>query len=264
VTRALQQKEDQQRYAIGIGVEDPAFGGFRSHSDSDEISRWVPILRDFDTVSVRGPRSAELLADVGFTVTVSGDPALLLPSPDVEPQPGLIGVNLGFGDDLWGHDPNALVAETAQALRQLSAGGYEVVGILMNPDDDHWTRTALEGLGSRIVMPRSASDAADVLARCSVAIVTRLHAAILASLSGTPVVAFEYQPKCRDFAMSINDVGSLIRTDKLTATAIVDCVEIAAADAPEIRRRKRAAVDTLRERLSTQYSLARARLGVAG
>lgn len=263
VTRATKTTGTRQRYAIGIGVEDPVFGGYRSHSDDGEINRWVPILKDFDTVSVRGPRSAELLADAGFDVAISGDPALVLPLPDVEPEDGLIGVNLGFGDDLWGHDPDALVERTSAALRELSKSGHRVVGILLNPDDERWTRAALDGISTEVVLPADAVGVADVLAKCSVAIVTRLHAAILASLSGTPVVALEYQPKCRDFARSIDDEASLIRTDKLTAATLLDQVNAALAESATIRARKRAAVSVLRQRLLAEYAEARSRLEVA-
>jgi hypothetical protein len=37
-------------------------------------------------VPVRGPRSAELLPDTGLDVEVSGDPALVLPRLDVDPE----------------------------------------------------------------------------------------------------------------------------------------------------------------------------------
>lgn len=53
--------------------------------------------------------------------------------PDAQPEDGLIGLNLGFGDDLWGHDPVKLADEISVAVKQLSAQGYRYVGILMNP-----------------------------------------------------------------------------------------------------------------------------------
>ncbi|TBM87667.1 polysaccharide pyruvyl transferase family protein, partial [Mycolicibacterium smegmatis] len=84
-------------YAIGVGVEDPVFEGRRSGSGPDELRRWIPLLSRFRVVSVRGPRSAQLLADAGLEVTVAGDPALLLDRPQVVPQDGVIGLNLGFG-----------------------------------------------------------------------------------------------------------------------------------------------------------------------
>ncbi|CNI15697.1 polysaccharide pyruvyl transferase [Mycobacterium tuberculosis] len=132
----------------------------------------------------------------------------------------------------------------------------------MNHDDRRWTEPALSGIGAQIVRPPNASAAARELARCSVAIVTRLHAGILASLSETPVVSLEYQPKCRDFALSIDDERSLIRTDQLSSAAVVDRVTAALADSAAIRTKTRTAVATLRQRLEAEYSSLASHLGL--
>jgi hypothetical protein len=262
IERGLSLTKSTQGYAIGIGVEDPVFSGHRSYSDNDELGRWVPALSRFRTLSVRGPRSAELLAGIGVEARVSGDPALLLPRPNVAAEDGLIGVNVGYGDDLWGHDPAAVASEIAGAIRKLSASGHRFRGILMNPEDRGWTQTALHGVEADLVLPDDPIAAAQELARCSVIIVTRLHAAILASLSETPVVALEYQPKCRDFALSIQDERSLIRTDQVTSGALVERVQTALADSANIRMTTRAAVDALQQRLRAEYAYARGELGL--
>ena len=261
--RGLALTKANGSYAIGVGVEDPVFDRRQYGSDADELKRWVPLLSEFRTVSVRGPRSAELLSDVGLNVEVSGDPALLLPRPDVVAEDGLIGLNLGFGDDdLWGQDPAMVAHEMSLAVTQLSSQGHRFVGILMNRADDRWTRLALNGIGAEIVMPADARDATRELARCSVAIVSRLHAGILAAISATPVVSLEYLPKCRDFARSIGDERSLIRTDKLRSTVVVDHVGSALADSSTIRARTQAAVEELRRRLEIEYTAVRHQLGV--
>jgi polysaccharide pyruvyl transferase WcaK-like protein len=254
VTRGMALTKSEGSYAIGVGVEDPAFLGRNSGSEKHELKRWAPILSEFRTVSVRGPRSAELLSDIGLSVEVSGDPALLLPRPGVVPEDGLIGVNLGFGDDLWGHDPTRLADEMSAAVRRLSSRGYRFVGILMNPDDKRWTEVALKDIAADIVLPVDPAEAARELARCSVVIVSRLHAGILAAVSDTPVISLEYQPKCRDFARSIDDERSLIRTDKLTGDAVVDRVAETLVDSSNIRLKTRAAVARLQQRLRAEYA----------
>jgi polysaccharide pyruvyl transferase WcaK-like protein len=264
VKRGLALTRNKGSYAIGVGVEDPVFIGRNSGSDKDELKRWSPILSEFHAVSVRGPRSAELLSDIGLNVEVSGDPALLLPRPDVVPEDGLIGVNLGFGGDLWGHDPAMLAEEMSGAIRQLSSQGYRFVGILMNPDDKRWTEVALNDIAADVVLPVDAGAAARELARCSVAIVSRLHAGILASLSDTPVISLEYQPKCRDFALSIDDERSLIRTDEVSSVAVIDRVRSALADSSSIRIKTRAAVARLRQRLQVEYAAVGRQLGLDG
>lgn len=264
VNRGLALTKDNASYAIGVGVEDPAFGGRNSGSGRGELTRWAPILSKFRTVSVRGPRSAELLSDIGLDVEVSGDPALLLPRPAVTAEDGVIGVNLGFGDDLWGHDPTQLADEIAGAVKQLSSHGYRFVGILMNPEDRRWTEMALRGIPeAEMVLPANPDAAARELARCSVAIVTRLHASVLASLSDTPVVSLEYQPKCRDFALAIDDERSLVRTDEVSSGAVVDRVFDAIGNAPSIRSRKHTAVARLKRRLEGEYAELARELGLA-
>jgi polysaccharide pyruvyl transferase WcaK-like protein len=263
VERAYAQTRFKPGYAIGIGVEDPGFGGFRSYSEKDELAKWALLLSRFQTVSVRGPRSAELLAGVGVEVAVSGDPALLLPRPDEQPTEGLVGVNLGFGDDLWGHDPKQLAAEVASAVAQLGSHGYRFTGILMNPEDRQWTELALSRVTADIVLPTDANAAASEFARCSLVIVSRLHAGILAALSETPVISLEYQPKCRDFALSIDDERSLIRTDELTAAAVIDNTLNALQNAEDIRMRTRSAVSILQKRLESEYADARTQMGLS-
>ncbi len=262
VKRGMARTRDNGTYAIGVGVEDPVFTGRNSGSGGNELKRWAPILSEFRAISVRGPRSAELLSGIGLDVQVSGDPALLLPRPEVAPEDGLIGVNLGFGDDLWGHDPARLADEIAGAMKHLSSEGHRFVGILMNPDDERWTKVALRDVHAEIVYPADVGAAAWELARCNVAIVSRLHAGVLASLSATPVISLEYQPKCRDFALSIDDERSLIRTDKVSSTVVVDRVGEALADSAQIRTKTSAAVAGLRQRLQAQYAGLARHLGI--
>ncbi|WP_445169033.1 polysaccharide pyruvyl transferase family protein [Mycolicibacterium sp. Dal123E01] len=262
ITRGMRLNPNSGNYAIGAGVEDPAFVGHKSGSEKGELKHWLPILSEFTTVSVRGPRSAELLSDIGFSVEVSGDPALILPRPDVVAEDGLIGVNIGFGDDLWGHDPAALVDEMSKAVSHLSAQGHRFVGVLMNRDDRRWTEQALSNVAAEIVHPADANAAASELARCSVVIASRLHAGILAALSETPTIVLEYQPKCRDFALSIDDERSLIRTDEVTGAAVIDRVGSTLADSAAIRTKTHAIVTGFRQRLKAEYATLAHELGL--
>lgn len=173
-------------------------------------------------------------------------------------------MNLGFGDDLWGHDPVRLADEIAVAVKRLATHGYRFIGILMNPQDRRWTEVALRDIpDAELVLPANPAAAAREFARCSAAIVTRLHASVLASLSETPVVSLEYQPKCRDFALAIDDERSLIRTDAVSGAAVVDRILDAIGNSSDIRNSKRNAVTSLRQRLHREYADLARELGLA-
>ena len=61
---------------VGAGVEDPEHAAAGSgQAISEELDRWVPLLRRFAHVSVRGPRSQRLLADRGVSAWIAGDVA---------------------------------------------------------------------------------------------------------------------------------------------------------------------------------------------
>lgn len=251
-------------YAIGVGVEDPAFSGFRSYSSPNELTKRPPILRSFDSVSVRGPRSAEFLADVGFDAKIVGDPALILPRSEVRVVPGRIGINLGFGDDLWGHDGPGLARSISTVCKHFQSHGYEIVGIPMNEEDRTWLDGAFHGLDHNVsYLPASNStEVIAALASCSVAIVSRLHAAILAAVSGTPTVTLEYQPKCRDFALSISNEEFLIRTDRLSTSRVIERTEVAIDERDEVSKRTTDIVNQFRDLLAGEYAAAAITLGL--
>ena len=60
-TRGMRLTGRRGGYAIGVGVEDPAFVGKKSGSHRAELKRWVPLLSEFDIVSVRGPTGTRRL-----------------------------------------------------------------------------------------------------------------------------------------------------------------------------------------------------------
>jgi polysaccharide pyruvyl transferase WcaK-like protein len=246
--------------AVGVGVEDPAFSGRNSFSDEGELRRWRGVLRNFDRVTVRGPRSAELLADVGVDATVVGDPALALERPLGDVDEERIGINLGFGDDLWGHDPEAVSDVVSTSCRDLVRRGYRVVGLAANAEDVPLLRRTFEraGIVAEVELPHTPDEFSANARRCALVVTMRLHAAVLAALAGTPTVMLEYQPKCRDFARSIGSEQHLVRTDGLSAGTFVDGVlallDNRAAEAARID----AAVDELRERLASEFGRANA------
>jgi len=117
VTRGQALTKRNGSYAIGVGVEDPTFVGRRSGSGKGELKRWVPILSEFHTVfrawtpqrATTGRRRTERPRIRRSRTTAT--------RPDVTAQDGLIGLNLGFGDDLWGQDPAHVAEQIAGAAK---------------------------------------------------------------------------------------------------------------------------------------------------
>jgi polysaccharide pyruvyl transferase WcaK-like protein len=243
---------------IGAGVEDPAFQGRHAFSGRGELKRWAGILRSFETVTVRGPLSAELLADVGIEARVVGDPALLLRPGLGAPttEPGVIGVNLGYGDDLWGHDQDAVVRAVAAGLRLVVGRGHHVRFLVANRSDLLQAQdcAALVGLGDKpdIRIAVSPGEFLTEVSRCEAFVGQRLHGVVLATAAGVPSVMLEYQPKCLDFMRSIDRAKWSIRTDairpKVLAQMLGELAEGRAEHAAEIER----SVEPLRQELERE------------
>jgi polysaccharide pyruvyl transferase WcaK-like protein len=242
---------------IGAGVEDPTFQGRHSFSGGAELRKWLPLLRQFDRVTVRGPRSARLLADLGVESAVVGDPALLLEAPDLGLEPGLIGVNLGYGSDLWSHSQLNVLKEVAPAIRKMERSGWRFRFLVVNLEDAQWTRfcIALAQLppGSYDVMTTTRPDTyLSAVAPCELLLGQRLHAVILAACAGVPSLMLEYQPKCRDFMESIGSGERSFRTDRVRALELHEALEAAARNRSELAVDVASRVRELRLRLRTE------------
>ena len=254
-------------FMIGAGVEDPAFQGRNSFSANGELARWRGICGNFASVTVRGPRSVELLAGAGIPATMIGDPALLHePAGIPEPEDKLLGINLGFGDDLWGHDHDRVVDALAGLVKSLAGEGWRVRAIVVNPKDAPALRTCLTRSG--IAADRAEVVTADTVERffaavapCTLLVAERLHALVLAAAAAVPVVGLEYQPKCADFLASVGALDRAIRTDSVTSDIlhehVVDLVENRLAESARLLGE----VTKLRGLLTDELDRIRTRVG---
>jgi len=258
---------------LGAGVEDPRFAGRNSGSEQDELRRWLPLLRHFDAVTVRGPRSAQLLGDLGVEPLVVGDPALLLRPPpgDVGRAPGdpeLVGVNVGFGDDLWGHNQGRVEQELAALVAWLVSTGRRVRLLEVNPEDRPAVQRVRSAALSRcggpahaaveLCAPATVADYLRLAGECTLVVGERLHSVVLAAAAGTPVISLEYQPKCRDFMESLHAGERCLRVDQLRPGELVHLVGGVLDDAPALAQADQDAVDALRSALATALDRLRA------
>ncbi|WP_051471557.1 polysaccharide pyruvyl transferase family protein [Patulibacter minatonensis] len=242
-------------FALGVGVEDPAYETGRRAGVTAEIEAWRALLGRFGHLSVRGPRSRDVLASIGIDAAVVGDSALSLPGiVRRERESGLVGVNVGVVDEQWGDDVEGFRAWIGGVVRSLVGRGHRILFVSTSGPDDEYMRelAAVFAPGSEVVPARDPREAASHLSRCEVLVAHKLHAAILAAAVDVPAIALEYRPKCRDFQESVDRGGFVMRTDALDADLLLGWIDDAVRDHP----RQSAA---LRERVvALQGSLARA------
>ncbi len=233
---------------IGAGVEDPTFRGRRSFSSFGELKRWRHVLERFESVTVRGPRSAELCAGIGIEARVVGDPALLATMTARPSSEGPVVVSLGYGDSLRGGDQATVVATIAASLA--ARPDRHVVAVSVNPSDREWANRLADILGSQVTR----ADAFDlatfdrVIDGASCVVAERLHAGILAAAAGFAPVMIGYQPKVDDFAGSVG--LSVHRTDDLDRDRLVAAIESGTEGAA--MSSVVAAVDVLRAKLALE------------
>ncbi|MFI5613735.1 polysaccharide pyruvyl transferase family protein [Amycolatopsis sp. NPDC051903] len=248
-------------HLIGIGVEDPAFQGRNSFSAGGELARWRGLCARFDRVTVRGPRSAALLESVGVPAEVVGDPALLHEPEPVAPQEKLLGVNLGFGDDLWGHDHGRVVEAVADLVRGLAADGWTARFLVINRKDRVFADEAvrLAAVPAEIRAADTVPEYFAAVGDCTALVAERLHALVLAAAAAVPVVGLEYQPKCADFLASVGAEEHCVRTDRVTPGLLREHVDALAEGRAAESARLLGEVGELRARLRDE--LARIRDG---
>lgn len=250
---------------LGTGVEDPAFHGANEPEMREELRRWSAILPRFVSVDVRGPRSRELLAEVGVNANVVGDPALLLApeQPAPPPEDRVVGVNLSLSMEMWGGRPQEVVGALAGALRPLVAEGWTVRFVPLWPADVESARALERELGRTVEVTEGflhLPTLLDALAGCRLFAGQKLHSVVLASAMNVPSVMLEYHPKCRDFQRSVEREEWTVRTDGIAAEAIVERLAALDADYDEHRRRLIEAVGELRRRLHKSVERSRAAL----
>jgi polysaccharide pyruvyl transferase WcaK-like protein len=213
----------------GAGVEDPEFIGTRSHTNRDELARWAEVLQGAAHLTVRGPRSAELLREVGIEAPVVSDTALLLAPDRVQVErvrPRLLGVNVADPEDQYAGTGSRASDACVAALRTLIASGWAVRLLAFDRKDLVVAEELRNALDGRAEVRRFAElDALlDAIAECDVLIGQRLHSVVLAAAVAVPALAIDYRPKCRDFQLSIGRGEWSVSTLDISAQRILDDV----------------------------------------
>lgn len=218
-------------FVFGTGVAHPEFWSSQP-GWKDSLKEWKPILEKCSYLGVRGPRSAELLADVGLDdVEVIGDPALVFAGEDLPGDdsyiPDSIGLNIGqAGGVMWG-DEDSVLEQYVRLAGLARQAGWRVKWFVVYPPDLGITTKAAELSKTDDEIHRTYTDVAEYLELVrplSTFVGMKLHATALAACAYVPSVMLEYRPKCRDFMQSIGQDEATIRTDNFKAEEVWEIV----------------------------------------
>jgi GT2 family glycosyltransferase len=230
-----------ERAVFGTGVASPSYWGL-----TEDTKDWIQWLETCCYVGVRGPRSAETLADWGFsgTVEVCGDPALALVPRETDVEEGSVLVApVWTGGELWGGSDVTVYEAMAEAIEGLVGEGRKVILMSCHPSDDRpiiLIRDMIGGSSAVRYLAGYENTAAslDAIAGSSLIVGERLHACVLAAAAGRAFVALEYRPKLRDFAASVDMEEMVIRTDEVTGGMLLErCRDASALDLAAMNRR---------------------------
>lgn len=232
---------------FGTGVADPEFWtgrqGWKDHRNS-----WTEVLKQLDRVGVRGPRSVELLNEVGLNnVKMVGDPAILFAiNRDPKRQlGGKVVVNVGTAlGNMWGGESN-IISTTVKLVHSIQKLGHKVILVSVWGDD---TKTLIEIAskckGVDIFETKDFGAFYAVTQDADALIGMKLHAQILSCCYNIPTIFLEYMPKCRDFAESLG--YKTIRTDEYSAARVLAELDYIYSDMDEYRTQLLTKVSSLK------------------
>jgi len=218
-------------FVFGTGVGHPDFWSSRA-GWRDTLKEWKAILGRCSYVGVRGPLSAQLLADAGVSdVEVIGDPALTFAMDQLPDDgshiPDSLGLNIGHAyGDMWGSEDRVL-DECVRLATIAKEAGWQVKWFVVYPPDLSITEKAAQLSGTGDQIHRVYSDVGaylELVRSLSTFVGMKLHATALAACAYVPSVMLEYRPKCRDFMQSIGQDEMTIRTDRFKAEEVWEIV----------------------------------------
>ena len=218
-------------FVFGTGVGDPAFWSSEPGWE-DTLAKWKTILERCDYVGVRGPRSAELLADAGLDdVEGIGDPALVFAGDELPGDdsyvPDSLGLNIGqAGGVMWG-DEGRVLEQYVRLAGLAKKAGWRVKWFVVYPADLEITKRAAGMSETSEEIYETYTDVGEYLELVrplSTFVGMKLHATALATCTYVPSVMVEYRPKCRDFMRAIGQDEATVRSDVFEAEQVWEVV----------------------------------------
>jgi hypothetical protein len=250
-------------WTFGTGLDDPELlerqggrpWGVRLRDHLALLRDFAGLLKDASLVTVRGPRTARVLQEQGFSgARVIGDPALGACEPMPLPGGKRAAINLAMWKDRGGREAEQSVSALRSAVRYLLDKGWHVDYVPTARGDGSIGKMLVrEAFPGRVrVLPNIASPSRLIerLRGYDLLIGERLHSLVLSAGSGVPVIGLEYSPKCRDFMESVGMEHFCLNASTLTADTLIGAIDEADSSRQSINR-------TLNDRCSAYRRLQR-------
>lgn len=219
-------------FVFGTGVANPGFWSGRNPSFRNNLKAWKPVLERCGYIGVRGPTSAEILAEMGLAnVEVIGDPALVFaddfPNDRVERTSPSLGLNVGQSlGEVWGSE-DAICKQFVQLAKRAKHHGWGVRWFVVWRRDLETTLRVAEASDTLNAVYQVYNDPIrflDLVRPLTAFVGMKLHATVLATCAYVPSIMIEYRPKCRDYMKSINQEDVTVRSDALDADTVWETV----------------------------------------
>ena len=255
-------KRSKAGFVFGAGVT-PALDG----PVPDWLKRWGDVLRPLEYVGTRGPESAETLRRAGVDAQVLGDPVCWFSQPPEywQPQPQVIGMNIGTSHGHMYGDERKVQETFAQVARTLIQRGHRVEFFCVWPDDLETTRrvAAEAGLDKPVIheIYEGARRFQEAVRHVQVFVGIKLHACALAMCASVPTLMVEYRAKCREYAGTMGTESFCLRSDTLDGGRMLEVVEELKARGPEVAASMHVKAQAIRQRIAALAKTILARHG---
>ena len=211
---------------LGAGVTPQEFQLSFEHTN---LTQWIPALRKFTFLGVRGPHSQALLANAGLEVAITGDPVLALAPQNIPAikTNGVIGINLGVSaKTLMFGEPQQFLDNMVRIIKLLIKMDYQI-RLMPVCDSDMASNThvleTIDNPGCTLVKAYESFDTyTEQTKNCHLFMGQKLHATVLAVTQRIPSVMLAYQPKCDDFMASIGQDRNSVRTSEITPESVIE------------------------------------------
>ena len=138
-------------FVFGSGVSDPSFWSGKKMWEDTRVF-WKPLLEKCKYIGVRGPRSVELLQEIGISNSeVIGDPVLIFsrnePAKEDSYIMNTLGLNIGHSyENVWGSE-DIIEAEFVKLATFAKKVGWKVSWFVVWPQDLEITRRQQDTVG---------------------------------------------------------------------------------------------------------------------